>query len=274
MNDQNKTIEYLEKLCKEIRSITLDIITNSKSSHIGSAYSVVEILVSLYFYQADINKENLVNTNRDKIILSKGHACAALYAILYKKGFITKEDLYSFAKNNGAFFGHPVLNKKIGVDATTGSLGHGLSIGIGMALANKISKNQKRVYVIVSDGELNEGSTWEAILFTGHKKLDNLTLIIDYNKIQSFGKVEDVINLEPLKEKLKAFNWSVREINGHDIKELLKTYAELPFDKNKPSCIIAHTVKGKGVKFMENKIEWHYKSPSEEEYLKAKEELS
>lgn len=269
---ENELNNY-KKIANNIRKNILKMIYTSKSPHIGSSLSCVEILVSLYFRVLNINPNKPNFPQRDRFILSKGHGCPALYATLAERGFFRKNLLNKFSINNGIFEQHPTCNILLGIEASTGSLGHGLSIGSGMAIAGKYDNFNYRVFVLMSDGECNEGSVWEAAMFAPNHKLDNLVTIIDYNKFQALGKTNEINNLEPFAEKWEAFGWSVREINGHDFKEIIETLEKVPFKKDKPSMIIAHTIKGKGVSFMENEIRWHYMHPNDDEYKLALEEL-
>ena len=210
---------------------------------------------------------------RDRFVLSKGHACAALYVTLAECGFFPREWLDDFYLDGSRLAGH-VTHKGIpGVEVSTGALGHGLPIACGMALAAKKDKLNYRVFVLLSDGECDEGSTWEAALFAPHHRLDNLIVIIDYNKIQSLGNVKDVLDLEPLPAKWKSFGWSVLEVDGHDVGEIEAALASVPFGPGRPSCVVAHTIKGKGVSFMEDKLLWHYRAPDEDELARALIEL-
>jgi transketolase len=211
--------------------------------------------------------------DRDRFVLSKGHGCAALYAVLAERGFFPLEWLDTFCQNGSRLPGHATHAYLPGVEVSTGSLGHGLSIACGIALAAKRDGKTYRVFALLSDGECDEGSTWEAVLFASHHRLDNLIAIVDYNKIQSLGRVEEVINLEPFAEKWRSFGWAVREVDGHDVLEIEETLTQVPFEAGRPSCVIAHTVKGKGVSFMEDKLLWHYRSPQGEEFEAALAEL-
>lgn len=262
---------YYQELSRHIRLIILDLIHKTRSPHIGSSLSIVEVLVALYFKILNISPKDPFNENRDRFILSKGHACPALYAVLSKKGFLTKKELNRFATNEGMLEQHPSLDLKHGIETTTGSLGHGLSIGAGMALSGKIDGKKYKVYVSLSDGELNEGSTWEAIMFAGHHKLNNLITLVDCNKIQALGFTKDILNLNPIGNKWKDFNWDVQEVKGHDFKQIFKSLSSL--NTNKPNAIILHTIKGKGISFMQNKLLWHYRAPDDKEYALAKKEL-
>lgn len=263
----------LEKLANKVRIATLNMIHNAGSSHIGSAFSIAELLAVLYGKTLRVAPEDPNWPGRDRFIMSKGHACAALYAILSEMGFFPTDLLDTFYKDGSILIGHTTHNHIPGVEASTGSLGHGLSISCGIALAGKRSNANYRIFTLLSDGECNEGSTWEAVMFAGHHKLDNLVAIIDYNKIQSLGYTDDIQDLEPLCDKWKAFNWATIEVDGHDITQIDEALSMIPLESNKPTCIIAHTIKGKGVSFMENDILWHYRAPDPEEYLKALSEL-
>lgn len=263
----------LKKQAREVRESILRMHHTSNSPHIGSALSTVEILTAMYFNILKIDPKNPKDENRDRFILSKGHAGSALYAVLAQKGFFPKDLLKGFSVDNGKMWEHPNLGQQPGIEATTGSLGHGMPIATGFALAGKADEKNYRSFVLMSDGECDEGSVWEAALFAAQHKLDNLIVIIDYNKIQGFGRVEDVLKLEPFAEKWKAFGFSVKEINGHDFGEIIGALDRVPLENGKPSVIIAHTIKGKGVSFMENTLKWHYKSPNAEQLKKALEEV-
>lgn len=271
--DIEHQLKYFSNLSKSIRKNVLKMATVAKSSHIGCALSIVDILVVLYFKILRINIPPQKDDNRDRFILSKAHASAALYATLAERGFFSKNLLNGYYIDGGVLPGHLAQNVEQGIEISAGSLGHGLSIGVGLAIAAKHDKKDYKVYVLVSDGECDEGSTWEAIMLAGHLKLDNLVAIIDYNKIQSFGRVEEVLNLEPFSQKWTSFGWTAKEINGHVFQEISDALETVPIEHGKPSVIIAHTIKGKGVSFMENKLEWHYKSPTQEQYEMAINEI-
>lgn len=268
-----KKLNYQE-LAKETRKDVLEMLYQKKAPHVGSCFSMVELMVALYFKELSIDPEKPNEPNRDRLVLSKGHGCPVLYSVLARRGFFSRELLSNFNVNGGVISGHPNYDVMRGIEITSGSLGHGLSIGAGMAMAAEKDKRNSRVFVYLGDGELDEGSSWEAVLFANHHKLDNLIAIVDYNKLQILGKVCDVLELEPLADKWRAFGWSAKEIDGHNFEQIFKAFEEIPFIKNKPSVIIAHTVKGKGVSFMENELCWHDKYPNEEEYKRAMEELS
>jgi len=262
-----------KQLSTWIRKKTLKMVFSANASHIGSALSIVDILTVLYFKILSINPKNPWSEDRDRFILSKGHGCSSLYATLALKGFFSKEILNTFSLNGGILPAMITLNCVPGAEVSTGSLGHGFSMGIGMAIAAKHDKRNYRTFILLGDGECNEGSTWEAAMFASHHKLNNLIVIIDYNKLQAFGRIEEIIDLEPFKDKWNAFGWAVKEIDGHNFSEIEKTLSQVPFIKNKPSIVIAHTIKGKGVSYMENKLEWHYKSPNKEQLEVAYKEL-
>lgn len=267
-----KIINYQE-IAKKARLEILNMHFLSQESHIGSAFSCIDILVVLYFKILRINPKNFLDENRDRFILSKSHAITALYAVLALRGFFNKEILKKYCKNESNLPGHGTKDSVCGVEVSTGSLGHGLPMGVGIALSGKMNKKNYRVFVLISDGECDEGSTWEAALFASHHKLDNLIVIIDYNKFQALGKTNEILNLEPLKDKWASFGWHVQEIDGHNFIKMEELFLSKSFQKNKPTVIIAHTVKGKGVSFMENQLMWHYKSPNKEQYNLANKEI-
>lgn len=264
--------EILQK-SKDIRIAVVKMVASAQASHLGSALSCVDILSVLFFGIMNVNPKEPKMKNRDRLILSKGHAGVGLLATLAHRGFFNISLLKKYCVDGSVFTGHTMLESAPGVEATTGSLGHGLPLGVGMALAAKSDGLKSKVFVVLSDGELDEGSNWEAIMAAGHLRLDNLVAILDYNKIQSFGMTKEVMDLEPLAKKWLDFNWAVVEVDGHNSKKLLEVFKKVPFKKDRPNCVIAHTVKGKGVSFMEDKLEWHYKSPNPDQLLRAIEEL-
>jgi len=264
----NNKIDEFENISKKIRKHILQMTLYSKSSHIGAALSIVEILVALYFKIIKTDPSN-TSFNRDRFVLSKAHASAALYAVLAEKGYFPKSYLDKYYVNDGILPGHLDRFSAPGIEFSAGSLGHGFSAAIGMALGIKSSPSSN-VYTLIGDGESNEGSIWEGAMLASHLSLNNLTAILDYNKIQSFGRTNDVINQEPIAKRWDSFGWHVIEINGHSFEELLNAFG---VKTAKPKMIIAHTVKGKGISFMENKLEWHYKSPNQEQYEIALKEL-
>lgn len=261
-----------QDLATRIRVHALRMVHRAKSSHIGGCLSAIDLLAVLYGGVLRIIPSNPDWLGRDRFILSKGHISAAIYATLAERGFFPLEWLGTYCLDGSHLAGH--ITKGIpGIEVSSGSLGHGLPIGCGMALAGRRDKRSYRVFALLSDGECDEGSTWEAALFASHHYLDNLIAIVDYNQIQSFGRVEEVLNLEPFYDKWRSFGWAVCGIDGHDYEQIEKALLRVPFISGKPSCIIAHTVKGKGVSFMENKLAWHYRHPDDDELLKALGEL-
>lgn len=245
------------------------MISRAKTSHTGSCLSVADILAVLYGSVLRFDKQTPGRPNRDRLIVSKGHAAAVTYAAVAEAGFMPIERLDEYARNGGQLYGHVTHVGVPGVEMSSGSLGHGLPVGTGMALVGKRDGQPWRVFVVMSDGECDEGSNWEAILFAGHHRLDNLTILIDYNKIQSLDWVDKTIGLEPFADKFRAFGWAVREIDGHDVTAIRSTLESVPFEPGRPNAVIAHTVKGKGVSWMEGKVLWHYRSPNAEELERA-----
>lgn len=243
-----------------LRRIILHTMRCGGRGHLASAYSLVEILRVLYDHILKVDPQNPNWIERDRCILSKGHGCLALYAILADKGFFPKEELEKFCSGETFLGGHPEYHKVPGVEATTGSLGHGPSIGIGYALSARMRGDGARVFVITGDGEINEGSVWEAAMCAAKHKLDNFTLLVDYNKLQSSGSVAEIQPLEPLYDKWESFGFAVREVDGHDPAALKDLLDSLPFEAGKPSAVICHTVKGKGLKGVENNLKWHHKA--------------
>ncbi|HAE23926.1 MAG: transketolase [Bacteroidaceae bacterium] len=261
-------------LSKKIRILSLELAHHARSSHTGGALSMADILTVIYGGDIiNISPENIDSPRRDRFILSKGHCCASLYATLALTGYINAEELKSTYGDNGSVYYTHCSHKVPGVEISTGSLGHGLPIAIGQAIASKVSRNDYDVICLTGDGELDEGSNWEAILFAGHHKTSNLCLIVDYNKIQSMGDVKDILDIAPLAEKFRDFHWNVIEIDGHNFGEIENALTQFKSEKEKPTVIIANTIKGKGVSFIENKLMWHYHNPDDEELQAAKEEL-
>jgi len=250
----------MDQRSKKLRKTVVDIISVERRGHFGPAMSSIEILRVLFDNFLQFRSSQPEWSERDRFILSKGHGCLSLYSILEDKGFFSKEELLTFCKPDSPFGGHPDRGKVSGVEASTGALGHGLPIGVGIALAAKIKQKGHRVVVLTGDGELNEGSVWEAALSAAKHKLCNLTVMIDYNKFQSYGAISEVLDLEPLVDKWRSFGFAVEEVDGHDVKALEKLMSKLPLKQNKPSAIICHTIKGKGFDFAEGKIKWHHKS--------------
>ena len=261
-----------KELAKKIRLHALEMTHLGGSSHIGSIFSIADILAVLYEDILFFNPKKPDLKERDRFILSKGHSGAGVYAALAEKDFFPVSELKKHYSDGSKFSGHVSHKGVPGVEFSTGSLGHGLSVSCGLALSAKLNKQKHKIFCMMSDGECDEGSNWEAILFSAHHNLDNLITIIDYNKLQSIYSPEQTLNLEPFKDKWEAFGWNVQEVDGHDHKKLKESF-NLKSSKNKPNCIICHTVKGKGVSFMEDNNLWHYRSPQGKEYLEAKKEL-
>lgn len=266
-------IKELQVIAKELRKNIVEMIYRAKSGHPGGSLSIADILSVLYWKEMNIDPINPKSENRDRLVLSKGHAAPALYAALIEKGYVSKDLIPTLRKWHSPLQGHPDMKKLNGVEMSTGSLGQGLSVGNGMALSSKIFKNDYRVYVILGDGELQEGQVWEAVMTSAHYKLDNLVAIIDYNNLQIDGKVSDVMGVLPITDKFKSFNWNVIEIDGHSYEEIIDALNEARNLKGKPTAIIANTIKGKGISFMENNGAFHGAAPNDEQYEQAMEEL-
>jgi len=251
----------------KLRKKIIDTVRQSNRGHLASAFSVLEIVRVFYddILKYDPKKPSI--PDRDRFILSKGHGCLAQYALLSEKGFFSEEELFSFCSFNSILGGHPE-HRVPGIEWSTGSLGHGLSVGIGFAINAKFEKKKYQTFVVLGDGECDEGSIWEALMCAGKHKLDNLTVLIDYNKVQSYGTVKEVQELEPLADKLTSFGCAVSEVDGHDVVALKEILRKIPFKKGYPSAIICHTTKGKGFSFMENNLKWHHKSKLSEDELK------
>lgn len=263
----------LFRFAARLREHALVMTSRAKSSHIGSNLSMAELLAVLYGEILRVDPKRPDWEDRDRFILSKGHACASLYAALALRGFFPTTWLDDYYQNGSRLAGHATHSGVPGVEVSTGSLGHGLPIAVGMALAAKRDGKSHRVFALLSDGECDEGTVWEAALFAPQHGLDNLTVIVDYNKIQSLGTVKEVMDLDPFADKWRAFRWAVKEVDGHDVRAVRSALSLLPFENGRPSCLIAHTVKGKGVGFMEDRLLWHYRTPQGEEFRAAAEEL-
>ena len=263
----------LDKKSKELRKTIVTMLEGGRRGHVGAALSLVEIFRVLYDDILKYDPQNPKLATRDRCILSKGHGCLALYAVLAEKKFFPKSELSKFCKPDGILGGHPEI-KVPGIEASTGSLGHGLPIGVGFAINAKYEKAGHRIFVVVGDGECNEGSVWEAALCASKHKLDNLIVIVDYNKNQSYGSTYEVADLEPFADKWKSFGFAVAEADGHSVKALKKVFSQVPIKKDKPTAIICHTVKGKGISYVENNLKWHHKSKlSDEDIQKLLKEL-
>jgi transketolase len=266
-------MKQIEQIARELRGTVIELTHQAKPAHLASALSCIDILAVLYWSVLKIDPAQPLAEDRDRFILSKGHAALALYSVLAKRGFCSNETLQTFNNNGGKLAEHPGPQCIPGVEAATGSLGHGLPIGNGLALAARLSGRSNRVFVLLSDGECNEGSVWEAAMFAGKQKLSNLCAIVDFNKWQATGRSQEILALDPLPEKWQAFGWDTVRLDGHDMTKLQATLADMPRKSGKPLAIIADTVKGKGVSFMEDDNNWHYRVPTSEEVLAAKREL-
>lgn len=268
-----ENLQELERIAKEIRKDIIEEVYAAQSGHPGGALSIADILTVLYFNQMNLDPTKPDEKTRDRLVLSKGHASSALYAVLAERGYFPKEELVTFRQLDSRLQGHPDMNKLPGVDMTSGSLGQGLSVANGMAIIAKMESLENRVYCILGDGEIEEGQVWEAAMTANKYRLDNLCAILDYNGLQIDGTVEQVKSLDELSHKWEAFGFHVIEVDGHSMRDLIQGFEEAKNTKGKPSIIIARTIKGKGVSFMENQVEWHGKAPKEEEYTHAIKEL-
>lgn len=271
MNKNN--IKDLKKHAGIARKLILDMVYLAKSGHIGGSLSIIDVLVFLYFNHMNIDPKNPKLFNRDRLVLSKGHACPALYSVLALKGYFNIEELRNFRKIDSFLQGHPDCLKIPGIDASTGSLGQGASISCGIALSSKINKENYNVYTIIGDGELQEGQVWESAMFASHYKLNNLTYIIDNNNLQIDGKIDEVMNVYPIEEKFKSFGFNVLTTDGHDFEQIEESFNNKNLDTNKPTAIILKTIKGCGIKSMENNPDWHGNAPNFSEYEIAIKEL-
>ena len=268
-----ENVEELEKQAKVIRRGVIDQVYKAGSGHPGGSLSISDIMTVLYFNELNIDEKNPKWEDRDRVVLSKGHCVPALYSCLANRGFFDVSELAGFRKIESSLQGHPDMTKVPGVDMSTGSLGQGLSVAVGMALAGKLDKRNYRVYCLLGDGEIEEGEVWEAAMSANKYKLDNLCVIVDNNNLQIDGSIEEVMSSYPIDEKFKSFGFQIIKIDGHNIEEIKSAFEVAKNVKEKPLCIIAKTIKGKGVSFMENKVEWHGKAPNEEQYKIAMEEL-
>lgn len=266
-------IDKLSRLARAVRRRDLQMVHDAKLGHIGGDLSAADILVTLYFGVLNVDPHAPNDPERDRFILSKGHCAGALYTTLAHANFFPLDELNTFVQPLSRLNGHPDRNKVPGVETNTGPLGHGLPVAVGAALAAKLTHERWRVFVLTGDGELQEGSNWEAAMSASHYRLDNLTVIVDRNRLQQGDWTERTMHLDPLADKWRAFGWSVQEVDGHDYALLLETFAHMPFELGKPNCIIANTHKGKGVSFMQDKAAWHHRVPTSEELAIALEEL-
>lgn len=268
----NQIVDLKEK-AKNIRKYIIEMLHESGSGHPGGSLSAADILTVLYFHEMNVDSKNPKAENRDRFVLSKGHAAPVLYATLAEKGYFPKEELLKLRKIDSMLQGHPDMKGTPGVEMSTGSLGQGFSASIGMALAGKLDKKDFRVYTLLGDGELQEGLVWEAAMAAAHFKLNNLTAIVDYNQLQIDGKNEEVMGVDPVGDKFKAFGWNVIEVDGHSIEELIASIDEAKRVDNMPTVLVAKTVKGKGISFMENAVDWHGTAPNADHKQQALREL-
>jgi transketolase len=271
---QTRDTNQLTQLASKLRARIIETSSETGTPHLGSCLSCVDILIALYFNVLNIDPAHPKAFDRDRCILSKGHGAMGLFHILAERGFYPLEDLKNYGVDGGVFAEHPPTPDHLsGIEAATGSLGHGLPIGLGMALAGRIQGQNYNVYAVLSDGECNEGSVWESAMLAAAQKVKNLCVIVDFNKWQATGRSQEVMALDPLADKWSAFGWNTIEVDGHNYEDLISALAKFPNENNKPTAIIAHTVKGKGVSFMEDDNNWHYRIPTAEEVLKSKIEL-
>ncbi len=273
MGVSSQTLEKLQSKARTIRRHIVEMVAEAGSGHPGGSLSSADIVTALYFHVMNVDPQNPKWPERDRFVLSKGHAAPVLYAALAERGFFSKEELLKLRKTGSMLQGHPDMKVTPGLDMTTGSLGQGLSAANGMALAGKLDNKDYRVYVLMGDGEIQEGQIWEAAMTAAHYKLDNLTAFVDYNGLQIDGPVTKVMSPESIQEKFKAFGWNVIDIDGHDMVQILEAIEEAKTVKGKPTVIVAKTVKGKGVPFMENQVDWHGKAPTLEQAKEALETL-
>lgn len=266
-------IDNLRETARQIRLLDLETVYNAGAGHIGGEMSAIDILTTLYFHTLRINPQKPQDPQRDRFVLSKGHTACALYVTLAMRGFIERSLLPTFLKPHSALNGHPNCVKVPGIETNTGPLGHGLPVGIGMAKAAKLSREDWRVFVLCGDGELQEGSNWEAAMAASQFKLDNLTLIVDHNRLQQGARLADTNALAPITDKFAAFGWSTMEIDGHDIAQIASALEVSNTTTDQPTCVVANTNKGQGISFMSDRVEWHHKVPSKEQYEQAVEEL-
>lgn len=265
--------QELRKIANRIRQRDLRAVYEAGAGHIGGEMSVIDLLTALYFDVLSVNPDDPGDPDRDRLVLSKGHTALALYIVLSEKGFIPKEEISTFLQHNSRLNGHPNKVKVPGVETNTGPLGHGLPVAVGMAKAAKLDAADWRTFVITGDGEMQEGSNWEAIMAGAQFGLDNLTLIIDHNRLQQGARLADTNDVAPLRPKLEAFGWAVEEIDGHDMEQITRALSRDSVVPGKPKCVVAHTNKGQGISFMSDNVAWHHKVPNEEQYKQAMTEL-
>ena len=269
----NKNVQELKAIAKTVRGDIVSMLTESASGHPGGSLSAADIVTALFFEEMNIDVNNPKDENRDRFVLSKGHAAPVLYSALARKGYFPVEELQTLRKINSRLQGHPSMRYLPGIDMSTGSLGQGISSAVGMALAGKLDKKSYRVYTILGDGELEEGQVWEAAMSAAHYKLNNLTAFIDFNGLQIDGNIEEVMNPSPIDKKFEAFGWNTIIIDGHNMDEILVAIEKAKACTDKPTVVVCKTVKGKGVSFMENQASWHGTAPSKDQCAQALEEI-
>jgi len=269
---QKEKIDYLESITIKMRKRLLDVVYNAKAGHIGGGLSSLNMLTALYFHTLNVDPNRPKKEDRDRFIMSKGHCVEALYCVLEERGFLSPELLDTYGKYNSPLAGHPTV-KTPGIEVNTGALGHGLSIGVGLAIAAKMDCKDYKTFVLMGDGEQGEGSIYEAAMSAGHYKLNNLTAIIDRNGLQISDKTENVMSIDPIKERWTAFGWDVSEVNGDNMGCIISALDNIDYEKNKPHLIISKTTKGEGIPYMENVLKWHHGIPNEKEYLQCMSEL-
>jgi len=273
MKKDRKLVARLKKMTVIVRKDIIGMSVKAGCGHVGPGLSWADICTVLFFHELKIDPKNLKWPERDRFVLSKGHGCLPLYSCLARRGFFRVDVLSTFCQLDSDLGGHPDMLRVPGVEASTGSLGHGLSICMGMALAGKADNKKYRVITVMGDGEIQAGTVWEAAMAAAHFKLDNLIGVVDYNGLELDGAIPDVMGLEPLREKWKSFGWHFQQINGNEVEEILEAFTRATDYEGKPSVILAHTIKGKGISFMENKVEWHYKAPDKNQATQAIKEL-
>ena len=273
MNPDARLLEDLHARARAVRALTVRMAHDAKTPHVGSALSCADLLVGLYFFALRIRPPSPTGPDDDRFILSKGHGCMSYYATLAERGYFPRSLLETYSRNGGKLAEHPSPQGVPGIEVATGSLGHGLAIAAGAALARKLEGRAGRTFVLLSDGECNEGSVWEAAMFASGRKLDSLVAIVDYNKLQAMGRSDEVTGLPDLAQKWRAFGFATREIDGHDMSQVVAALGQVPFEAGRPSAIVAHTVKGKGVSFMEGDLEWHDRPPNDDDLKKALQEI-
>lgn len=270
---RQEVVDALVEAARKIRVRDLELIHSARAGHIGGELSIADVLTTLVLHVMNFRPDALDDPERDRLVVSKGHVAAMLYTVLSAGGFIPADKLDTFLASGSDLNGHPSRTKVAAVEANTGPLGHGLPIAVGMAVGGQMDRSQRRTFVVLGDGELQEGSNWEALMFAGHRKLERLTAIVDHNRLQQGARIDETNTLEPLADRVRAFGWEVVEVNGHDVAELLEAFDQVPATSGKPTFIIAHTMKGHPISFMSDNVAWHHKVPNDEQFAQALMEL-